>query len=109
MFRKFLILPLTALSLAAFAISGPAAAQKPGEPTAKAATINASKSNNFKVTAVDAKARTFSGAATDGKQLTFKLARGTLPQVGKLYDVTYTGNPGGGPLQATNLNSSRSN
>lgn len=104
MFRKFLIMPFTTISLAAFAMAGPAAAQKPGDPKTNATTVKSTKSNgSFKVTAVDAKARTFTGASEDGKPLTFKLARGALPQAGKFYDITYTESPGAGPLQATTV------
>jgi len=76
-----------------------------------ATTVQGTRSNgSFKVTGVDAKARTFTGVAKDGKQLTFIVAKGKpLPTVGKIYDVTYIENPKGGPAQATTTNWSRSN
>ena len=57
MSRKFLILLLTALSLAASAMLAPATAQKPGDPKTNATTVNASKSNTFKTPAECTKAR----------------------------------------------------
>jgi hypothetical protein len=95
-------------------------------PSYAATTVNASKSNTFKVTAANAQARTFTATSKDGKQFTFIAPKGMLLAVGKTYNITYTETPGGGPLQTTtvkvsksdstgepadskNLNSSRSN
>ena len=106
MSRTFLILPLAAAVLAISAMLAPAMAQS----AERATTIKGSKSNGSEVTRVDAKARTFTATTTEGKQLTFIVAKGKpLPEVGKRYDITYTESPGGGPLQATTVNGSKSN
>jgi hypothetical protein len=61
-----------------------------------------------KVTQVDAGAKTFTIAA-GGKMVVFHAAKlRALPQVGDTVDVTYTGSPGA-PLEASNLNYSKSN
>ena len=61
-----------------------------------------------KVTHVDVSKKTFTIVAK-GKQKTF-LANNfkTLPKVGEIVDVTYTG-IAGGPMQATTVKSSKSN
>ena len=81
---------------------------------AEKATAPAAKTDHLylkmtgKVTRVNEKANTFTVMAKD-KPFTFgsKSLR-VRPMVGEIVDVTYTGNPGG-PMEATNLNSSRSN
>ena len=61
-----------------------------------------------RVTKVDDRTRTFT-VERDGKEYTFSGARlRYLPAVGQILDVSYTQTGGGGPLEATNLNS-RSN
>jgi hypothetical protein len=108
MSRKLLILPLTAI-LATSAMLAPATAQKPGDPKTNTVTANTSKSNNYKVTAVNASAGTFTGISK-GKEFTFTAPKGKpLPEVGKVYTITYTESPGGGPLQVATINSSKSN
>jgi hypothetical protein len=62
-----------------------------------------------KVTEVNSQAKTFTVIAK-GKSVVFSGAKLTkLPSVGQVVDITYTETPGGGPLDSTNLNSSRSN
>lgn len=61
-----------------------------------------------KVTHVDVNKKTFTIMAK-GKQKTFFANNfKTLPKVGEMVDVTYTGTPGG-PMQATTVKSSKSN
>ena len=89
-------------------LSGSAMAQKPTPETQAAA--NVSKSNNYKVTGVDATAKTFTAIDKGGKAFTFAAPKEKpLPTVGKIYEITYTESPGGGPLQATTVNNSKSN
>ena len=57
-----------------------------------------------KVTGVDNQAKTFTVAVTFSAA---KLSK--LPTVGQIVDITYTETPGGGPLEASNLNLSKSN
>ena len=62
-----------------------------------------------KVMEVNDWARTFTVTAK-GKTVVFSGANlAKLPKVGEVVDITYTENPGGGPLNSINLNSSRSN
>jgi hypothetical protein len=58
---------------------------------------------------VSAKDKTFTVMAK-GKEVTFSFEKqkGPPPEVGKIYDITYTPNPGGANW-SINLNSSRSN
>lgn len=109
MSRKFLILPLIAAVLATSAMLAPATAQKPGAPKTNVTNLNTSRSNIYKVTAVDAKAKTFTGIDKAGKQSTFAAPKGSLPTVGKIYDIAYTESPGGGPLEVTTIKGSKSN
>ena len=104
MSRKSPVLLLATVMLAAFAMVAPAA-------TSAATTIKGSKSNaDYKVTAVNAPAGTFTAVGKDGKPVTFAAPKGTaLPTVGKFYDITYTASPGGGPAQATTIHGSKSN
>ena len=97
-------------------IAGPALAQpKSGEKTLtpgvgrKTVDKASPKLMTGKVTHVDAGAKTFTVTAK-GQQVTFNAAGvKSLPKVGEIIDITYTDGGGGGPLEATNLNSSRSN
>jgi hypothetical protein len=58
-----------------------------------------------KVTQVNAKNKTFSVEVTfSGKNL-----KDSFPEVGKIYDITFTQPTPGGPLEATTVNSSKSN
>jgi hypothetical protein len=108
MSRPFL-LSLLALAFLAAPAFAPAATSVSGSALA-AATINNSKSNTWKVTGVNAGARTFTAVTKDGKQMTFIAPKGgALPTVGKIYDVTYTPGSGGGPAQATTVHGSKSN
>lgn len=62
-----------------------------------------------KVTEVNNQAKTFTVMAK-GKAVVFSAANmSKLPTVGQIVDITYTETPGGGPLNAINLNSSKSN
>ena len=82
------------------------AAEKTTTPAAK--TDHLYLKMTGKVTQVNEKANTFTVIAK-GKPFTFgsKLLK-VRPMVGAIIDITYTENPGG-PMEATNLNSSRSN
>jgi uncharacterized protein YxeA len=61
-----------------------------------------------KVIKVDEKAKTFT-VTSKGQSVTFNAAKlPGLPKVGEIIDITYTQTPGG-PNEATNLNTSRSN
>ncbi len=61
-----------------------------------------------KVTQVDVKARTFTVVAK-GKEYRFTFQKiEAAPKIGDIVDVTYTESTGG-PMEAINLNSSRSN
>jgi hypothetical protein len=78
-----------------------------------ATTIKGSKSNvsyrEAKVTEVNNQAKTFT-VMTKGKAVVFSAAKlSKLPTVGESVDITYTQTTPGGPLEAINLNSSRSN
>jgi hypothetical protein len=57
------------------------------------------------VTQVDAKKKTFAVEVTfSGKNL-----KGTFPEVGKFYDITFTQPTAGGPLEATTIHGTKSN
>ena len=61
-----------------------------------------------KVMQVNEKAKTFT-VMSKGKEVTFNASKLTsLPKVGQIVDITYT-QTGGGPLEAANLNLSKSN
>ena len=102
--------------LALTVLAGPVLAQpKAGEkaqPTAverKAVDKASPQLMTGKVTRVDGAGKTFTVTAK-GKQVTFNAARvKSLPKVGEIIDITYTETGGGGPLEAINLNSSKSN
>ena len=108
--KKLLTLTL-ALALLAASIGFAAAAN----------TVKSSKSNSSdrgkptkdqmtgKVIEVNSQAKTFTVTA-QGKAVVFSGAKlSKLPVVGEIVDITYTETPDGGPLKASNLNSSRSN
>jgi hypothetical protein len=81
---------------------------KPSENRRFQTLSNASKMTG-KVTQVDATKRTFTIVAK-GQPHTFSAARRmALPKVGEVVDVEYTDPGTGGPLESSNLNSSRSN
>jgi hypothetical protein len=62
-----------------------------------------------KVTKVDASAKTFTVIA-NGKEVTFKASKlPALPKVGEIVSLTFADDGGPGPMEATNLNSSKSN
>ena len=108
------LLALT-LALAALTIfSGLAAAattvksSKSNSSDRLAADIAAAKQMTGKVTGVDIQAKTFTVMAK-GKSVVFSAAKlNKLPTVGEMVDISYTETPGG-PMEAINLNSSRSN
>ena len=97
-------------------VADPALAQpKAGEKTPlpgverKAVDKASPKLMTGKVTHVDAAARTFTVTAK-GKPVTFSAAKvKSLPKLDEIVDITYTDTGGPGPLEAINLNSSRSN
>ena len=107
--------PLVAF-LALVVVAGPALAQpKAGEKTLlpgaerKAVDKASPKLMTGKVTQVDPAARTFTVTAK-GKPVTFSAAKvKSLPKVDEIVDITYTDTGGTGPLEAVNLNSSKSN
>lgn len=67
-----------------------------------------SKVMTGKVLRVNVKDNTFTIMAK-GKEVTFFANKLTLPEVGKIMDITYTQTTPSGPLWSINLNSSRSN
>jgi hypothetical protein len=95
----------------------------PGGPMVARAPVKGSKSVNLrvvddahsaqqitgKVLRVNKEAKTFT-IMTKGKEVTLSTEKlkGPPPEVGKIYDITYTPNPGGANW-SINLNSSRSN
>jgi hypothetical protein len=101
MLRTSLVTGFVSVLIATSAMLAPATAQKPGDPkTVATARWKGATLNHAKVTAVNASAATFTAITPDGKQFTFAAPKGKpLPEVGKVYDITYTENPGGGPLQ----------
>ena len=115
--KKSLTLALVLVALAVF--PGLGVAQQKSPPTdveTKTTTIKTSKSNGSerlavshqvvtgKVTQVSERNKTFA------VEVTFSAAKlGKLPSVGQIVDITYTENPDGGPLEASNLNLSKSN
>jgi hypothetical protein len=89
------------------------AAEKTTTPAAPAAAKKTDKASpelmmTGKVTLVDGSKKTFTITAK-GKQHIF-IANNfkAMPKVGEIVDVTYTGTPGG-PMQATTINTSKSN
>ena len=110
---RWLTSALTLLVLTAF--TGLAAAQpkaqERGQPAGaekKSVDKASPKLMTGKVTQVNEKAKTFTVMAK-GKEVVFNAARvKSLPKVGEVIDVTYT-EGGGGLLEASNLNLSKSN
>ena len=101
--KRLLTIILTLSALAAF--TGLAVAQRAGEM--KTIDKASPKLITGKVMSVDPKAKTFT-ILSKGKEITFNASKlKTLPKTGEVIDVTYTDT--GGPMEATNLNSSRSN
>lgn len=88
--------------------TGAATAQPPA--TARTSAHATEQVMTGKVIKVDAKAKSFT-VLSKGKQFTFSSAalKGPLPEVGKIFDITYRQTTPGGPLQSIALNSSRSN
>src|SRR5712691_5458414 len=108
--KKLVTLALALSVLAAFpGLSGAqTAAEK--KPTAGEKRIDKPSPQLMtgKVTQVNAQEKTFTLVA-QGKEYTFTFQQIVFPyQVGEVIEVTYTENPGG-PMEATNLNSSKSN
>jgi len=100
-----LIVTLTTLAISV----GPAAAQSTNAPKKTIDKATPILMQACRVTKVDERTRTFT-VERDGKEYTFSGTRlRYLPTVGQILDVSYTQTGGGGPLEATNLNSSRSN
>jgi hypothetical protein len=93
--------------------------QTPGGGPMEATTVHGSKSNGSERVAPDtASARLLKGKVTEvnNQAKTFTVAvvfsaakLSKLPTVGQIVDITYTETPGGGPLEASNLNLSKSN
>ncbi len=86
------------------------AGEKPAEkPTqGKLPFVGKQQLMTGKVTQVDEKANTFT-VTLNGQAVTFSAATlPSLPIVGQIIDITYTQTPGG-PMEATNLNLSKSN
>lgn len=126
--KKLLTLALVLAVLAVF--TGPGVAQQDDEqkgPTARDETTAAPTSpapqeatavNNPKRKSSRVAANVMTGKVTqvNEENKTFTVAvvisasnLSTLPAVGQVVDITYTAPPGGGPLEASNLNLSKSN
>jgi hypothetical protein len=108
--KKLLTLALALIVLIAF--TGLSVAQKAEQrkPTVGEKRIDkpSPKLMTGKVIQVNEKEKTFTVVAK-GKEYKFVFQKiEALPKIGEIIDVTYTENPGG-PMEATNLNSSRSN
>ena len=105
--RRWLV---TVLSLTVLATSaGPATAQSTNAPKRTIDKASPILMQACRVTKVDDRSRTFT-VERDGKEYTFSGTRlRYLPTVGQILDVSYTQTGGSGLLEATNVNSSRSN
>jgi hypothetical protein len=98
---------LTSTILAA--LLGPASAQSTNAPKKTVDKASPILMQACRVTKVDDRSRTFT-VERDGKEYTFSGARlRYLPTVGQILDVSYSQTGKGGPLEATNLNSSGRN
>jgi len=99
-----------ALTLAILATSvGQAAAQSTNAPKRTVDKASPILMQACRVTKVDDRTKTFT-VERDGKEYTFSGSRlRYLPTVGQVLDVTYSETGKGGPLEATNLNSSGRN
>ena len=109
MHKLFLVAPLVLVLTGAVA---PSLAQPAKDTNPAAAERRVDKSSpqlmTGKVTQVDAKAKTFT-IMSKGKEYRFTFQKiEALPKVGAVVDVTYSGTPDG-PMEAINLNSSKSN
>ncbi len=101
--KRLLTMVLSISVLAVFI--GLAAAQQAGEK--KTVDKASPKLITGKVMSVDLKAKAFT-IVSKGKEITFRASKlKTLPKTGDVIDITYTDT--GGPMEAINLNSSRSN
>jgi hypothetical protein len=103
-------LALVALGSVSWAATRPKSSrimQKGGPPPkTDAINLNSSRSNVYrvKVTQVNKENKTFTG------EVTFSAAKlAALPKVVDVIDVTYTENPTGGPMEATTINTTKSN
>ncbi|MGH9441581.1 MAG: hypothetical protein ACRD16_04860 [Thermoanaerobaculia bacterium] len=86
-----------------------APAKNSGHATEKAMDKPSPKTMAGKVTKVNARAKTFE-MDVHGKSVTVSGAKlKGLPKVGDAIEVTYNESSGGGPVEATNFNLSRSN
>jgi hypothetical protein len=108
--KKLLTMALALIVLAA--VPSLSVAQKAAEkkPTVGEKHIDkpSPKLMTGKITQVNEQEKTFTIVAK-GKEYKFTFQKIEFPyKVGEIIDVTYTENPGG-PMEATNLNSSRSN
>ncbi|HLA37641.1 MAG TPA: hypothetical protein VJZ02_04155 [Candidatus Brocadiales bacterium] len=101
--KKLLTLALALVALAAFSVVSFAQQKAFG-----AETVHLYLKVTGKVTKVNEKAKppTFTVMAK-GKEVTFT-TKLSLPEVGKIIDITYTENPSG-PMEATTINTSKSN
>ena len=106
---KTLLTLFFALCILTYAGLGIAQQPKEKKPVGEERLIDKSspKLMTGKVMQVDSKARTFTIVAK-GKEHRFNLKGGALPKVGDIVDVTFTESTGG-PMEAINLNSSKSN
>jgi hypothetical protein len=112
--KKLLTFALTLMVLAALTGVGVAQEEKRLHPVKPPPDVKmkqpapSSKQLTGKVTQVDAKAKTFTVISKD-QAVTFSAATlPALPKVGEIIDITYTQTPGG-PMQATTINSTKSN
>ena len=108
--KKLLTVVLVLFALAAG--TGRSVAQQAAEKKPAAGEKSIDKASpklmTGKVIQVDENKKTFTVVAK-GKQHTFLATNfKALPKIGEIIDVTYTETPGG-PMEATNLNSSKSN
>ena len=109
--RAPLVAALTLAIVAGPALAQPKAGEKTLLPGVERKTVDKASPQLMtgKVTRVDDAAKTFTVTAK-GKSVTFGAAKvRSLPKIGEIVDITYTDTGGTGPLEATNLNSSKSN
>lgn len=109
--KKLLTVALALIVMAAFA--GLSVAQKAEEKKPPAVEKRIDKASpklmTGRVVQVNEKGKTFTVVAK-GKKYKFSASNlKTLPNVGAVIDVEYTDTGTGGPMEATNLNLSRSN
>ena len=113
--KRWLTFTLTLTILVVFTSLSAAQERKAGEKPAEKPTqgklpfVGKQQMMTGKVTLVNPAAKTFTITSSNGQAVTFSGARlPTLPMVGQIIDITYTQTPGG-PMEAVNLNSSKSN